>query len=430
MSSALGIAGVSAVLRDLLINGLIDQDLTPGLGDVIVSAIAPDRVRPPDQNGPSQINLFMYRVTPNLGWSNVGHPTHNSAGTRTSNPPLALDLHYLLTAFGAENFHAEILLGYAMQLLYEHPVLSRDAIRSALSPPVQAPGGGGLPEDLRALATSNLADQVELIKIVPEILNTEEISKLWAAFQTNYRPTAAYHASVVLIERDISTRRGLPVQRRAIHLRPLGRPSIDAVEPQFALPGETMRLRGVGLKATPAAVDFSGIPATPAVLSDQYVEVALPPGLAAGVHTAQMAHDLDFGTPNEPHRGFRSNAAAFILRPIVTAGAPQNVLDLGNNLRSAELTVMFNPEVGKQQRATLLFNDANPVAGQPARGYTFDAPLRNGPADPDTTPALTFVIPRIQAGSYFMRVDVAGGESALDVDPSTQQPLGPVVTFP
>jgi hypothetical protein len=429
MSTALAIAGVSAVLRDLLINGLIDQDLTPSLGDVTVSATAPDRVRQPDENGPSQLNLFMYRVTPNLGWSNVGYPTHGSAGARVSSSPLALDLHYLLTAFGAEDFHAEILLGYAMQLLHEHAVLSRDAIRTSLSPPTQAPGGGGLPDNLRVLATSNLADQVEQIKIVPEVLNTEEISKLWAAIQTNYRPTAAYHASVVLIEREVSTRRSLPVQRRAIHTRQLGRPTIDALEPQFLSPGESLTLHGVGLKATPAEVDFGGIAAPPDLLTDRRIEVTLPAGLRAGINTVQVVHDLDFGTPNEPHRGFRSNTAAFVLRPVITPGAPQNVVDLGNDFRSAELTVTFSPDVGKRQRATLLLNEAAPAAGQPARAYSFDAPLRNDPADPDASPTLTFVIPSVHIGSYFARVVVDGGESALDTDPVTLEPQGPLVVF-
>ncbi len=39
MSSALAIAAVTAVLKDLLINGLIDHDLTASIGDVSVSAL-------------------------------------------------------------------------------------------------------------------------------------------------------------------------------------------------------------------------------------------------------------------------------------------------------------------------------------------------------------------------------------------------------
>ena len=139
MSTALALAGVTAVLRNLLIDGLIDEDLTPSLGDVTVSAIPPDRVRPPDSEN-SQLNLFLYRVTPNPGWSNTPLPAVSGAGNRVGNPPLARDLHYLLSAYGAEDFHTDILIGYGMQLFHEHPVLDRDAIRTALTP--DAPGGG------------------------------------------------------------------------------------------------------------------------------------------------------------------------------------------------------------------------------------------------------------------------------------------------
>ena len=44
MSSGLAIAAVTAVLKDLLNNGLIDHDLTPSVGDVTVTALPPDRV--------------------------------------------------------------------------------------------------------------------------------------------------------------------------------------------------------------------------------------------------------------------------------------------------------------------------------------------------------------------------------------------------
>lgn len=429
MSTALAIAGVSAVLRDLLINGLIDQDLVPTLGDVTVTAVAPDRVRPPDEAGPSQLNVFHYQATPNTGWRNVGNPAFDSRGTPIGNPPLALDLHYLLTAYGAEDFHSEILLGYGMQLLHEHPVLTRDAIREALAPPAEAPGGGGLPEHLRILSTSGLADQVEQIKIVPETLNVESISKLWAAFQTNYRPTAAYLVSVVLIERHRSTRQALPVTRRNIMARPLGRPVITRVDPQFLEAGDTLTLEGHGLRAVPMAVRFDGVTTAPDSATDTRVEVTLPAGLLAGIRTVQVVHDLDFGTPSEPHRGFQSNVGAFHLRPQIAPGAPQNVTDLGGGFFSADLDVTFVPEVGRDQQVTLLFNVTPPPPSGPAAGFSFAAPAR-GPADPDTQPTLTVPVDRIRAGTYLLRARVGTAESELQADPVTGEFTGPTVTIP
>src|SRR5262249_4361554 len=83
---------------------------------------------------------------------------------------------------------------------------------------------GGLPPELSNLFTSGLADQVEQIKICPLSLTTEEISRLWTAFQARYRPTAAYQMSVVLIESDRSVRTPLPVRSRAIYVIPFQSP--------------------------------------------------------------------------------------------------------------------------------------------------------------------------------------------------------------
>ncbi|MGH8581314.1 MAG: DUF4255 domain-containing protein [Gammaproteobacteria bacterium] len=214
MSNALAIAGVTAVLRDLLNDGLINHNVSGVLGSTVtVSTLPPDRVVPTNGTESSQLNLFLHQVTPNTGWRNEGLPSRDGSGRhRLSNPPLALNLHYLLSAYSGGDLHAEILLGYAMQLLHEMPVLTRQAIQTALNPsPVV---GTALPPALRALADSGLADQVEQIKITPEFLNTEEISKLWTATQSHFRPTAAYMASVVLIEATEPVSSPLPVLSR------------------------------------------------------------------------------------------------------------------------------------------------------------------------------------------------------------------------
>src|SRR4051794_1347570 len=125
MSNALAIASVTAVLKDLLNNGVIDHQLSGAVGEVTVSALPPDRILIDGQDETSRINLFLYRVTPNQGWRNAALPSRDADGNRSSNPPLALDLHYLLTTYGAAEFHAEILLGYAMQMIHETPILTR-----------------------------------------------------------------------------------------------------------------------------------------------------------------------------------------------------------------------------------------------------------------------------------------------------------------
>jgi hypothetical protein len=192
MSSALAIASVTAVLKNLLENELIQQSATAGVGDVTITALPPDGI-PTGAEEHAQLNLHLYRLTPNSGWlrSNV----FVSQDGHQQSLPLALDLHYLLTAYAERDLQAEILLGYAIQKLYETPILTQEAIHSALKSIASSSSA-----ESKALSASTLADQLEQIKISPEFLSMEEMSKLWSSLQTRSRLSATYEVSVVLIE--------------------------------------------------------------------------------------------------------------------------------------------------------------------------------------------------------------------------------------
>jgi len=189
VSSVLAIAAVTAILRDLLDNGLVDQAVKTLGTSFSVTASAPDLINLDDRAAPPRLNLFLYQVTPNVGWRNAALPARDANGRRVKNPPLGLDLHYLLTAYASVDLQAEVLLGYAMQLLHDTPVIPRNAIRASLKGP-DAPGTELFPAVYKALRASDLADQLELVKITPAVMNTEELSKLWTALQAHYRPTA------------------------------------------------------------------------------------------------------------------------------------------------------------------------------------------------------------------------------------------------
>src|SRR5258708_3744415 len=130
MSSPLAIAAVTAAIKDLLNDGLLNNDLS-SVGSFTVTSLPPDRIST-GQSEPNQLNVFLYQVTPNSGWRNAMLPSHDGAGARLTNPPLALDLHFLVTAYGADDLNAEILLGYAMHLLHGCPVLTRQQLRTVL----------------------------------------------------------------------------------------------------------------------------------------------------------------------------------------------------------------------------------------------------------------------------------------------------------
>lgn len=448
MSTALAIASVTAVLRDLLNNGVIDHNLSAVVGsDVVVSALPPDRIDAIDANPAdrrSRLNLFLYQVTPNAAWRNVGLPSRNGAGERISNPPLALDLHCLLTAYGAEEMHAEILLGYGMQLLHETPVLTRAAIRTALAPPTPVPAGGDLPTALRNLFTSELAEQVEQIKIVPQSLSTEEVSRMWAAFQAKYRPTTAYQVSVVLIESRRATRSALPVRQRNVYVVPFRQPVIERIlsqrqagdpilpeRDQPILAGYNLVVAGQQLRGDDTLVNVGGIAVTPAAadVSEAQIVIPLPAALQAGVQGVQVIHRRLMGSPPTPHRGVESNLAAFVLRPQITAPVGlSNVQTATDGTRSADVNLTIEPPVGATQRVVLLLNEFQPVPLSPpgvgdgaARAYSFIAPPRFSlqsppPSLPPPQSNITIPISGVQPGAYLARVQVDGAESPLGVN--------------
>jgi hypothetical protein len=424
MSSALAIAGVTAVLRDLLQDGLINQNVAAVIGgSVSVSVGPPDRVVPPNGNEASQLNLFLHQVTPNTGWRNEGLPSRDASGRhRLSNPPLALDLHYLISAYSSGDLHAEILLGYAMQFLHETPVLARQAIRNALTP--SPPPGTPLQ---RALAESGLADQIEQIKITPAYLNTEEMSKLWTAIQSHYRPTAAYVVSVVLIEAVAPVRSPLPVLSRGpidpITQRDRGvvvepslvppLPTLEAVKPSDSQPvarlGETIDLEGHHLDGTGRTVLLSNdrfeVEQSIAAMGTggaALIQFSIPAAQAASFPVGVWRVGARVVRPGETEPR-ETNRLALTLAPDIT-GLPMSVVRDGNG--TASFTLNFLPALRAGQRAVLVL------------GQQEFAPQAYVP--PVT--ALNFVIEDAPVGSHLARLRIDGIDSPI-IDRAAKPPV-------
>jgi Pvc16 N-terminal domain len=412
VSSALAIAGVTAVLRDLLNDGLVNHNISGVLGSTVtVSTLPPDRILPPNGTEATQLNIFLHQVTPNAGWRNEGLPSRDSSGRqRLSNPRLALDLHYLLSAYGAEDLHAEILLGYAMQLLHETPVLSRTAITTALNP--SPPVGTTLPPALRALADCGLADQIEQIKIVPEYLGTEEMSKLWTAVQSHYRPTAAYIASVVLIESVLAARASLPVLSRGPVDPVTGRDRGVIAEPSLIPPFPTIqKIAPASLQPTAnvgGVVDVTGHHLdgsnTTIILSNARFQIDQEVAASGSASAVQfILPDLPVGFYQAVLRLVRpgesepriSNSLALIVGPQITTALPMNVMRDGSG--TASITLNFQPQARPGQAASLLLG------------------TREVLADPISvaTGTLTFIVEDAPVGQHLVRLRVDGVESPL-----------------
>ena len=417
MSSQLAIGAVSAVLRNLLDDGLVKA--APAIGAITVTAVAPDSIKLDDPNFGPQLNLFLYRVSPNQGWQNAVLPAYDSNGARASNPPLALNLHLLLTAYGKSDFQAEILLGYAMSLLHEHPVLDRASIRTALDPSPLGPSI--LPPAFQALSASDLADQLESVTLTLEPMDTEEMSRLWSAIQAHYRPTAAYVVSVVLIEAKKPAKDALPVLTVGAFDPVLGReigvqvhpdllpplPTLVRAEPPLSQPavrlGETLHLEGFHLNGSSVEVHFDHpLLATPRVrnigtnTAATGIDVTLPSGPTAdqnwpaGVWTVTV----ELVQPGETE--VRStNAVAVVLAPSPVVAPPPTITRDGTGRVTA--TVKTHPLVRPSQSARLALGTDTALAE----------------SHPTTTGQLTFKFGVIPDGPQWLRLTVDGAESLL-----------------
>src|SRR5262245_49691664 len=397
------------------------------MSPVKVTAVAPDTIKLDDPDAPPSLNLFLYRTSRNQGWAEVGLPAYDSNGTRLTNPPLALNLHYLLTAYGSDDFQAEILLGYAMHLLHERPVLDRAAIGKALQTGTVAPSI--LPPAFQALSASDLADQLEAVTITDEPMDSEEMSRLWSAIQSHYRPTTAYVVSVVLIEPRKPGRTPLPVlsrgkvdpitkRDRGVVVTPGLVPPYPTIEQVVSLDGQpaarlgkTVRLRGHDLDGTSAVARFTHrLLAAPNEVSigpsaDRTgIDVALPSGAAAeqdwpaGVYTV----NISLVRPGETDAR-ESNIAALLLAPEPDPASAS----IARNAVTHRVTVTI--EVKPQVR--------------PAQGVRLTLGGETALADPISAQAstLTFHFGDVPQGDQWVRLTVDGVDSLL-VDRSKDPP--------
>jgi hypothetical protein len=180
------LATVTTAMRNLL---------SDDMGGAAVTTKPPSVAR----NGESgaQLNIFLYSVRHSPSLRNEP-PLGKAKNRELAYPPMPLILKYLITAYGADNddISGQILLGKAMRILHDHPLLGQADLKDIV------------PE-------SGLHEQAERIRITPDTLNLDDMSKLWSSFQSaEYRLSVGYEISVVLIESNRTGKAALPVLKR------------------------------------------------------------------------------------------------------------------------------------------------------------------------------------------------------------------------
>ena len=410
MSNELAISAVTETLRNLLMRGV------PDLPNQNVTTRPPDRARISNEN-PDQLNLFLYQTTYNSAWRNSDLPRQSGHGD-VGQPALALNLHYLITAFGRgdDDTFSHRWLGSAMRVLHDHPLLGAQEIRDAL-------------------AGSDLEAQVERVRITPQPLSLEEMSKLWTTFQTQYRISAAYQVDVVLIESKRPARTALPVLRRGesdqgVDTVPgVSLPSIQSLRlphgQSSVLLGDELVISGSNLGGL-VGVRFTSVNARLAA-NGRALAFTLPPPAAQGDEATVRVTFPNDATAHEAHpaglysvavivrRGtndWSSNELPLAIAPRIVSIAPANPVSRAAN-GDVTLTITCSPRLriaeGSAtnmqflQQVALLLGAARQLSPSPP------PPPPAGPAPTSTnTVVFTFKVPASEVGEYFVRLRVDG----------------------
>jgi hypothetical protein len=362
-----------------------------------VTTLPPDKVVAGDGD---LLNLFLYHVAPNGAFRNADLPKQVRPGER-GQPPLPLTLDYLVTTYGKDD---HLLLGKTMSVLHDTPLISPDVIKGVLE-------------------KADLHLQIERVRLTWQPLSLEDMYRLWNGFQTQYRISAAYQVSVVLIESTRAVNAALPVIRRGekddgVRSSAGATPFLTALvlpqsQPSVRL-GDTFVIQGLNLTADNVRVRFvhEALPApielapTPGEVAGE-LNVTIPDTAAAmsawvpGLYTVSLV----VARPDTPR--WTTNELTLGLAPRITR-SPSTV-NTGDTL-----TVTCAPRVRKDQRVLVVVGRQQ----APPLSITNDADLTK----PTT---FTFKTPALDAGAHLVRLRVDG----VDSIPVIRKGDPPIPTF-
>ena len=411
MSNELAISAVTLALRNLLSDGLITHpppfDSAPGpffpiamTKPVDITMLPLHRVREtiPDHN---VVNLSLFRVEFNAAWRNQALPSQTRPG-ESGPPPLALNLDYLITAYGEDDHEdiAHFLLGQSMRILHDHAVIPRARLESALK-------------------IAHVQDQIESIRITPHSLSVDELSKIWTVAQTQHRLSVGYLVTVVLIDSRSPVRSALPVLTRGKDDRGIDAiasapPSLDSVTIatgfNAAVIGDDLLVNGERLDANgvvarvrhPLMTRAVDLPVTFVSASQLKVTIpALPPfdpqetGTAAAWPAGIYALSLVVTRATGP--GWTTNDVPFALAPSITVTPDHHAPG------TFDVTITATPQVRSGQQVLAIW-DGTQIVPQ--------APVTTPANDANATTTVTFTVDG-SVGTHRVRLRVDGIDSIV-----------------
>lgn len=123
-------------------------------------------------NSANRLSLWLYQVTENEFLKN-DPPRQGNGLDRQHQAPLPLNLFYLLTPFALDRESDLVLLGKAMEVLYDNATLQ---------------------------ITDANTDQTDELRIILCRLTLEELTRIWEALREPYRLSVCYQVRVTRID--------------------------------------------------------------------------------------------------------------------------------------------------------------------------------------------------------------------------------------
>jgi hypothetical protein len=165
------VAAVSEALRRILWEAFdTDAVIRPIVGSE--SAIVFKNPTETHRDSANRLSLWLYQVTENEFVKNQPMLKGNGR-TEAHFPPLALNLFYLLTPFAPSGESDHLLLGKAMQVMYDNATLFlKDA-------------------------TEDIAEELRIILCR---LTLEELTRIWEALREPYRLSVCYQVRVMRVD--------------------------------------------------------------------------------------------------------------------------------------------------------------------------------------------------------------------------------------
>lgn len=196
-SSILDIASITAVIKRLLGNELVQQLAATPMSDIAITSLPPDRI-PTGGDERAQINIYLYQVSPSTGRYTTEHPRTEPA--QADYASLALQLHYLFSVYGESDLQTEVLLACVIRFFHKNPVLTQEILQSTLISLATEHHNTGMHSLFHTADIGAQKERWQPVKIVPEFLSLENMSKLWSSLQAHARPSVTYEVSTVFLD--------------------------------------------------------------------------------------------------------------------------------------------------------------------------------------------------------------------------------------